>query len=73
MLTFITVIGAALLGYVVYLISGVGIAIMAFVGILLLMYVIAMWLSQINENIIAFHNIQCSMHRGTREIYKEHK
>lgn len=49
MITFIALFGAALIGYVVYLISGVGVAIMAFFGLVFMLLAIYMWIAHLSR------------------------
>lgn len=65
MQSILMLLGVGLISYVVYLISGVGVALIAGSGILLLMIVIYRWFSETNENLIKLHGIQCEMHRDT--------
>jgi len=55
-------VGAALLAYVIYLISGVGIAVIGFVGIMLIVFAIHWMLLQLKGNQVTIHNIQTNQH-----------
>jgi hypothetical protein len=52
---YIAALGAALLAYVVYLISGVGVAITAFIGIILIVAAIWYWFYETNKNLRVIH------------------
>jgi len=53
MTTIIGLMGPALLAYVVYLISSIGVAIMAFFGLLFMLITIYMWFVQMQQNLFA--------------------
>ena len=71
MVTFIlTLLGAGMLGYCVYLISGVGIAITATIGILLLMLAIRTWFLIQTHNIETLHEINTTRHYDLLEALR---
>jgi uncharacterized membrane protein len=54
--------GAAMLAYVVFLISGTGVAVLAFAGIMCIVSAIYWWLLQALWNARAMHDIQSDQH-----------
>lgn len=55
-------VGAAILAYVVYLISGVGVAVLAFLGIMLIVLAVYWWFHDTRANAIALYEIQTDQH-----------
>lgn len=61
-------IGAALLAYVVYLISGVGIAVIAFFGIMLIVWSIYWMLLQVKGSMVTIHGIETNQHYELKRV-----
>lgn len=69
--TLLTLVGTGLLSYCVYLISGLGVAIMAAAGILLLMLTIFLWFWETRKNALTLADIQSNQHyEAMRILYK---
>lgn len=70
MTTLIALIGPALIAYVVYLISSIGVAIMAFFGLIFMLLTVYMWFHQMQQNLFA---IKVSLESNTDYILHEIK
>lgn len=55
-------VGAGLLAYVVYLISGLSVALVAFAGIMLIVIAIYWWFYETRANVITLIGIQNTQH-----------
>ena len=66
-------VGAALLAYCVFLISGIGVAITAFAGIMLVVIAIYWWFLQTRNNAVLFHNVRREEHFELTQLLRNLK
>lgn len=68
---FLQTLGAVVLSYVIWLISGLGIAIIGFVGIMLILFGIHWTLLRVRGGQVIVHDIQTNQHYELLRIVRE--